>query len=260
MKKGLLRIYGSPLAVIGAMLCLVPPAPARAQRGAQAGAEGAAPSAQQGAQIDLTGYWVSIVTEDWRWRMVTPPKGDYASIPLNAAAREVADGWDIATDVANGNECRAFGVGGIMRMPGRVHVLWEGENTLRIDTDAGTQTRLLPFDNTPPPTEPTWQGHSVAQWETIGGGRGQPPTGGNLKVVTTGMKMGYLRWNGVPYSEEAVITEYFDRHSAFGQEWFTVTTIVEDPMYLNQPFITSSHFRKLPDTENGWNPTPCSVI
>src|SRR5581483_2851396 len=58
------------------------------------------------APIDLTGTWVSIVTEDWRFRMVTPPKGDYASVPLNAAARAVADKWDPAKDEAEGNACK----------------------------------------------------------------------------------------------------------------------------------------------------------
>src|SRR5213596_4198853 len=111
------------------------------------------------APIDLTGYWVSIVTEDWRFRMVTPPKGDYASVPLNAEGRRVADTWDLAKDIAAGNQCKAFAVGNVMRNPGRVHITWENEKTLRIDTDAGTQTRLLHFGESQPPAEATWQGH-----------------------------------------------------------------------------------------------------
>ena len=62
-----------------------------------------------GAPIDMTGYWVSIVTEDWRFRMVTPAKGDYASVPVNAEARKVADAWDPAKDEAEGNQCKAYG-------------------------------------------------------------------------------------------------------------------------------------------------------
>ena len=202
---------------------------------------------------------MSIVTEDWRFRMVTPSKGDYASLPLNAEGRRVADTWDLAKDEAAGNQCKAFGVGNVMRNPGRVRITWENENTLRIDTDAGTQTRQLHFGESQPPAQPTWQGHSVASWEMRAQGRGQQqPRGGSLKVVTTHMRPGYLRKNGVPYSENTVVTEYFDRHSDYGAEWFTVTTIVNDPKYLTDEFITSTHFRKEPDGSK-FSPTPCET-
>jgi hypothetical protein len=245
--------------------------------------------------IDLTGNWVSVVTEDWRFRMVTPPKGDYASVPLNAAARAVADAWDPAKDTAAGNACKSYGAAGIMRVPGRLRISWQDDTTLKIETDAGTQTRLLHFTGTPG-GEPSWQGYSAAVWELAGaparggappppapaggtvtppaggaagapgaagpgrGGRGAPPPrGGSLKVTTTRLKEGYLRKNGVPYSENAIVTEYFDRHTeSNGDEWFTVTTIVEDPKYLAQTFITSTHFKK---EANGskWSPSPCKA-
>jgi hypothetical protein len=214
------------------------------------------PTPRAAAPNDLTGYWVSIITEDWRWRMMTPPPKDYASVPMTAAARTAADAWNPAADRAAGNECRPYGAGGIMRVPGRMHITWEDDETLRIDTDAGSQTRLFHFGEFTPSREPTWQGNSVASWEMVGATRGRPPTGGSLKVVTTGMKSGYVRWNGVPYSEDAVITEHYDRYSAFDQEWVTITTIVEDPVYFTGPFITSSDFRKEPDGSK-WDPTPC---
>jgi hypothetical protein len=232
------------------------------------------------APLDLTGYWVSIVTEDWRYRMVTPKKGDYPSVPLNAAARRAADGWDPAKDEASGDACKSYGVGNIMRVPGRVHITWQDDNTIKIETDAGTQTRLLHFGDTaqPPGGDAGWQGYSVARWEIAGpqrrgglGGAPPPPEGrgrapgapaargGSLKVVTTHMKAGYLRKNGVPYSQNAIITEYFDRHTeANGDRWFTVTTIVDDPTYLNEPFITSSHFRQEPNAAR-WRPSPCTA-
>jgi hypothetical protein len=229
-------------------------------------------TARAGAPIDLTGYWVSVVTEDWRYRMMTPRKGDYASVPLNAAARKAADAWDPAKDAASGNACRSYGVANIMRVAGRVHVTWQDDETLKIDSDAGTQTRLLHFgDAAPPPSgDAGWQGYSVARWQIAGPqrrggapGRGRgapaPPRGGALKVVTSRMKAGYLRKNGVPYSEKAIVTEYFDRHSEpNGDQWFTVTTIVEDPTYLDEPFITSSHFKREPDGAK-WHPTACSA-
>ena len=114
-----------------------------AQRGG--GAQRPPASARQIAPYDFTGYWVSVVTEDWRWRMMTPAKGDYASVPLNRAAERVADAWDPAKDEATGEECRAYGAPAIMRVPGRIHITWENDTTLRIDTEAGTQTRLLRF-------------------------------------------------------------------------------------------------------------------
>jgi hypothetical protein len=165
---------------------------------------GGAPTAQAAAPIDLTGYWVSIVTEDWRFRMLIPGKGDYASVPLNAEAIKVADAWDPAKDEAAGNQCKSYGAAAIMRVPGRVHISWENESTLKIETDAGMQTRLFYFGRPQPPSaQPAWQGSSVAKWEYAGGARGPQPgegsRGGDLKVVTTHMRPGYLRKNGVPY-------------------------------------------------------------
>src|SRR5215470_3073266 len=103
-------------------------------------------SARAAARADLTGNWVAQLTEDWRWRMITPPKGDYASVPLNGEGRKVADGWDLARDNQAGEQCRAFGAGGIMRQPTRLRIAWADDNTLRVETDAGQQTRLFRFD------------------------------------------------------------------------------------------------------------------
>src|SRR5262245_23225881 len=228
----------------------------------QAPAAPAAPRAA--APFDLNGYWVSVVSEDWAWRMVTPPKGDYASVPLNDEGRRVAGLWDPAKDEATGNQCRSYGVAHIMRVPGRLRITWADGAALTIETDAGQQTRLLKFAASPAPAgEPDWQGHSIATWDVAGGrgagGRGAPPPrSGSLKVVTTRMKPGYLRQNGVPYSENARVTEYFDRHVESNGEWFTVTTIVEDPKYLAQPFITSTDFKKEPDGSK-WRPTACTA-
>jgi hypothetical protein len=289
-----------------------PAAPTQPAQGR--GGRGQVPQTPQAqAPIDLTGWWVSVVTEDWRWRMVTPPKGDYASVPINDDARKVADAWDPAKDEREGNACKAYGVGGIMRVPGRVHITWQDQDTLKIETDAGTQTRLLHFapaaDFSGPRSElsssleQSWQGSSAATWDILnppargnplfggastptpggdggaaagggadgarGGGRGRagnanpppPPVQryGSLKVITTKIKPGYLRKNGVPYSENATVTEYFDRHKeSNGDEWLTVTTLVEDLKYLNQPFTTSSHFKKEPDGSK-WRPTPCAA-
>jgi len=246
------------------------------QGGAPAGRQaGPPPTARVAAPIDLTGQWVSIVTEDWRWRMVTPPKGDYSSVPLNPEGRKVADGWDLAADNASGNQCRAFGAAAIMRVPARVRISWQDDSTLKLETDAGQQTRLFRFASPTPsgvlPSSPipagarSWQGVSSAQWfrqpQTRGlgfGGRGALP-GGSLRVVTRNLRAGYLRTNGVPYSEDAVVTEAFHRHDEpNGDAYFTVTVIVEDPKYLTQPFITSSSFKRESD-QSKWTPAPCQT-
>ena len=255
----LLAIAASPLSFIAA-------AHPRAQRtGPPAPARLPALSARAMTPIDLTGYWVSIVTEDWRFRMIVPDKGDYASVPLNPHGREVANTWDAAKDEADGNQCRSYGAAAIMRMPGRIHIYWQDDNTLRVDTDSGMQTRLLRFQSSAPPAgEATWQGNSVADWEGLKPApffmatqNTGPSAEGYLKVITTNMRPGYLRKNGVPYSSDAVLEEYFDTFRELnGDQWLVVTTIVHDPTYLFQPFITSSHFKKL-STASGWDPTEC---
>jgi hypothetical protein len=227
-------------------------------------------TAKQAAPVDFTGYWVSVVTEDWRWRMVTPIKGDFASIPLNAEGRKLGMAWDPAKDEAAGEQCKAYGAPALMRVPGRLHITWEDDNTLKMETDAGTQTRLLHFTGTPPqPPKPGWQGYSAANWERPVRGSGAPQAGlgatreGNqgrsLEVVTTQMRPGYLRKNGPPYSGSAVLKEYFDlSKERNGDTWFVMTTVVEDPQYLTEPFVTSTNFKKEPDGSK-WAPTACSA-
>jgi len=208
-----------------------------------------ASTARASAPMDLTGYWVAFVTEDWRFRMVTPRKGDYQAVPMTEQARKVADAWDPAADEASGNQCKAYGAAAIMRVPARFHITWQDDNTLRIDTDAGMQTRLFHFNAPPSPGERSWQGYSTAQWE-------RPKS---LKVATTNLRSGYLRKNGVPYSENAAVTEYFDiAPLPNGGQLLLVTSIVDDPQYLRQPFTVSSQFKKEADGSK-WDPTPCTA-
>ncbi len=258
---------------------------ASAQQAAQPAAPEAPRTPRSIAPIDLTGYWVSIVTEDWRWRMMTPSKGDYASVPINDEGRRVADTWNLAKDEAAGLACKPYGVGNIVRMPGRMHITWQDDKTLKAEFDAGTQTRLLHFDRpaaAAKPAEKTWQGYSAAEWQVAGqtvdvdrngipqaanAGRGRgrrgggpPPAGGSLFVTTTNFRDGYLRKNGVPYSANATITEYFDKvgPEPNGDVILLVRTVVDDPKYLQTPFITSTHF-KLEKDGSKWNPSPCKI-
>jgi hypothetical protein len=222
------------------------------------GGRGEPPRTPKAAALyDITGYWVSVVSEDWRFRMVMPLKGDYNGIALNAEGRRVADGWDPVKDEAAGEQCKSYGAPALMRVPGRLHITWQDDQTLKMEADSGQQTRLLHFDSTESGAG-TWQGYSKAIWETVPAGRGAAPIG-SLKAVTTRLKPGYLRKNGVPYSANAVLTEYFDRvNEPGGDAYLVITTTVKDPTYLAQPFLTSSHYRKQPDS-SGWRLTPCST-
>jgi hypothetical protein len=216
-------------------------------------------TARQAAPIDLTGQWVSIVTEDWRFRMVTPPKGDYPGTLLSPAGEQIASSWDPAKDEAEGNQCKSYGAAGLMRVPGRLRISWENDSTLKIETDSGRQTRLFHFGGVDEPTEESLQGFSKAEWQPHGGGFGRPVTGGSLEVVTTHLQEGYLRKNGVPYSASTVLTEYFDiLQEPDGSQWLVVKSIVEDPVYHTNAFVTSSNFRKQTD-RSGWDPEPCTV-
>ena len=210
----------------------------------------AAATAKASAPVDMTGYWVAVVTKDWRFRMVTPRKGDYQSVPMTEQARKIADAWNPVADAASGDQCKAYGAAAIMRVPARFHIAWQDDNTLRVDSDSGMQTRLFHFNSTPLSTgERTRQGYSTAQWQTSA----------SLKVATTNLRAGYLRKNGVPYSENAAVTEYFDMAPLpSGGQVLLVTTIVDDPQYLQQPFIVSSEFKKEADGSK-WDPTACTV-
>ncbi len=226
--------------------------PAAAQFGPPPAPQG---PARDTAPIDLTGQWVSIVTEDWRFRMVTPPANDFPGLPLNGAARAAAQQWDPERDAAEGNACKAYGAGGIMRMPTRLRIDWDGPEVLEIRTDAGRQLRRLQFTDEPDRSGAgDWQGVSVADWEFHG-----RSGNGSLTVVTTDMRAGYFRKNGVPYSEDAVLTEYYDllrQHD--GSEWLVVLSVLDDPAYFTQPIITSTNFRRETDRA-GWDPTDCRV-
>ncbi len=219
------------------------------------------------APIDLTGYWVSQIVDEWRFR-VTPIKGDILYMPLNAEARRIAGAWDPDKDEAEGKQCKAYGAVGLMQRPGRVHITWVDDNTLRIDADAGNQTRTLHFGDRPAQLgAPSLQGYSVASWEGPGFGTGRgrgfgrapagPPKTGTLKVVTTNLLPGYLRKNGVPYDGKTELTEYINLlPGAQGDTYFILTAMVDDPTYLTGPFIRSYQFKKQPDAA-GWDPTPC---
>jgi hypothetical protein len=226
---------------------------------AQGGRGQAPPTPRAAAPIDLTGMWVSLVTDDWRWRMMTPPKGDVLYLPVNAEGRKVAEAWDPARDEAAGEQCKAYGAPGLMALPGRLRIAWDNDTTLKIEADTGTQTRLLHFGGARTAGGATLQGYSAAEWDVRGGRRGGGARAGQLKVVTTRLKPGYFRKNGVPYGANAVLTEYYARLTEDnGDQYLVITRLLEDPQYLTGPYVRSVQFKRQNDA-TGWNPTPCSA-
>ncbi len=230
----------------------------------------APPTPRAAAPIDLAGYWVSVVSEEWRYRMVTPAKGDFGGVPMTPEAESVANAWDPAADERAGEQCRSYGAPAIMRVPGRLHITWVDDNTLQMETDTGMQKRLFRFGAAASrPAEPSWQGSSAAAWDLppVGGTMAESfnvtvpnrnPVNGTMKAVTKNLLPGYLHKNGIPYSENAVLTEYFNIVGGpQGTLWLVVTSLVEDARYLRQPFLFSTQFKKQSDSK-GWDPTPCS--
>jgi len=234
-------ILRATLVAGAAAVLLALPLDSAAQRGRGAAAEVSTPRSE--AAIDITGTWTAVISEDWPLRMITPAKGDYTRMPLTPAARKVADAWDPARDEAAGEQCKAYGAPAIMRLPGRLRIAWQSDATLRLELEAGTQTRTFHFDAPPAASAPSWQGASRAEWQYTR----VPPRSGELKVVTNRLRPGYLRKNGVPYSANTTMTEYYHRMDApNGDTWLTIVTEVKDPENLQQPFVQSTHFKKLP--------------
>jgi len=231
---------------------------------AQAQRRGNAPAPQlsgrEASPIDITGDWVSLITDDWVYRMITPAKGDYSYVPLNAEGRRVADTWDPAADAAAGEDCKAYAAPAIMRLPSRVHISWQDDNTLELDIDTGMQTRLFHFGQSEPQGARSWQGWSHAEWQisgnidrqlVFGGARTslqEVPRNGSLKVDTSNLRAGYLRRNGVPYSEDAFMTEYYNLIvEDDGNQYLVIQTFVEDPKYLSSHFVRTLQFKREPD-------------
>lgn len=230
-------------------------------------------SGRSGARADLTGTWVSIVTEDWRYRMVTPQIGDLAGVPINEQGKEYALNWRPEMDESN--ECRAYGAASIMHKPGRIKISWQDDATLKLEFDAGNQVRYLHFDPSVEAGEPSRQGHSIARWEAPRGQQVSPgitnvvPIGQQfprtemvsnaLQVITNNLIPGYLRKNGLPYSDQVQVREYYDLITIpDGSTWLIVDIIVEDPIYLEAPWVTSMNFKK-ESNDSKWNPEDCFV-
>jgi hypothetical protein len=220
------------------------------------------------APFDPSGYWVALVTQDWRYRMVVPGPGQYSGIPLNLAAKQFADNWKAADYTAAGKECAAYGAPALLMLPTRLHISWQDDNTLRVETDAGQQTRLLHF-NDRAVAAASLQGDSRAKWLTPApafgsGGRGGPgaaaaPKYGVLRVATTNLLAGLLRKNGVPYSDMTTLQEDWMLNSVpGGADYLTVSALIKDPVYLRADYYVAPVFVRESDAAK-WQPAPCTL-
>jgi hypothetical protein len=246
-----------------------PPGAAPPAAGAP-GAPGPALTAKAGAPFDPTGLWVSLVTRDWHFRMVVPRRGEYQGIPLNLAGKQRADAWDEKADEKLGNQCAPYGAGVVMLVPERLRIGWLDEDTLRIETDAGMQTRLLRFrpDVGAAPVPASWQGQSKAAWllhaasepPALGGQVADEGHFGVLKITTDNMLAGLIRKNGVAYSEHSSLTEYWDlqQDPVTKTEYLIVTASLHDPDLLLTNYNYVATFQRESDASK-WDPTPCSL-
>ena len=207
------------------------------------------------AQVDLTGTWSPRYQEDFSERVPGPELGDYTGLPLTDGARRYAESWDPARITMPEEQCRVHISPYIYRGPTNI-AIWDERDPAtreliaikhRISTFDQERTIYMDGRPHPPAYAPhTWMGFSTGVWQ-----------GNMLVVTTTHIKKGWLRANGVPYSDSATITEHFMRYAVPDSgEWLTVRMVVDDPLYLVQPFMTSTNFKREADGSK-WNPRPC---
>ena len=196
------------------------------------------------APHDLSGYWEPLITEDFKLRTQGVKKGEYNGIELNDAARAIADQFkpDAGADELLFDKCGPHGAPRIMFTDTRLRIT-TGNAVVSMELEAEGQTRRFYLDKR------EWQGGEL-QWQ--GHSNAYPDGKSLLTVITRHMRPGLLRSNGIPYSEDAVLTEHYARHG----EYLTVIQALEDPEYLKSPFITSTSFRKIPDP-NDWRMGSC---
>ena len=182
--------------------------------------------------FDITGQWVAVVNEDWRWRMVTPPKGDTSSVPLNPAGRRVASWWDLAADRAQGRLCKAFGGPGLIRQPGRIRIRWKTTtrwswSSMPACKRAGCISALL-LPRSPGRFRVTrLMDQATAEPRDFGRGGGQQR--GSLGVY---QQFG----SGLPAAQRGTLQRAHRGEGVFDTftlpedgSWLIVTTVIEDP-------------------------------
>ena len=203
------------------------------------------------AQVDFTGEWAPRFYEDQPERVAGPELGDYLGLPITDAARMRADTWNAAIQTLPEWQCRPHSADYIWRGPSNLHIWKEVDPVTREITAFHAEwlrsvDNIYYLDGRPHPSANaahTWGGFATAKWE-----------GNMLTVTVTHLKEGYIRRNGVPRSDLASVTEHWIRHG----NWLTVVTIVNDLVYLTEPFIRSTDYELA--EHQLVPPYPCDVV
>jgi hypothetical protein len=186
------------------------------------------------AQIDLAGMWGQRFHEDSPERGGGPEIGDYTGLPVNDAARLRADSWTASKWTMPERQCEPhpadYGPRGpaSLRIESVVDPISQDVAEWHVTIMWQLQRRIIYMDGRPHPSahaQHSWQGFSTGEWEN-----------GMLKVTTTHLKEGWVRRNGLPRSDKATLTEYFIRND----DYLTLVTIVDDPVYLTEPLVRTS--------------------
>jgi cyclase len=203
------------------------------------------------AQYDLSGEWGARYHEDQPERIPGPEIGDYLGLPITDAARLRADSWDASIATLPEWQCRPHPADYGTRGPADLRIWKEVDNQTQqviayhTHVQWQAQERSIWMDGRPHPSEDephTWQGFSTGKWE-----------GNQLTVTTTHLKESYVRRNGVPRSDRAVLVEHWIRHGDF----MTLVSIITDPVYLSEPFIRTTNWQLAP--QQSIDPYPCEV-
>ena len=195
------------------------------------------------AQTDLAGVWAPLMHEDQPERGPGPEIGDYLGLPITAAMRLRAESWDASILTVPEHRCKphpsTYGFRGVGNLRITTQVDDKTQSIIKLHTHIQwqEQRRDIWMDGRPHPPEyaaHTWAGFSTGRWD-----------GNSLEVVTSHLKVGWLQRNGVAHSDRATMTERFIRHG----NYLTVVTMVDDPIYLEEPFIRTTNWVLNPDQE-----------
>jgi len=204
------------------------------------------------AQIDLVGEWAPQFHEDQPERVGGPNVGDYSGLPINEAARFMADAWEASILSVPEHQCKPHPADYSPRGPANLRISKEvdtaTQQTIALHTHISWQApeRTIWMDGRPHPpayAAHTWQGFSTGVWD-----------GDMLTITTTHLKMGWIRRNGVPRSDQAVVTEHLVRHDSY----LTWIVVIDDPVYLSEPFIRTTNF--VWDPHQQITPYPCQIV
>ena len=203
------------------------------------------------AQTDLAGHWVVRQHEDWQERGPGPEIVDYTGLPINDDARARALTYSPSALSLPERQClyyaphyNAIGPFGLEIWAdtdpdtGRV-VAWN------IGAFIDKAINTIWMDDRPHPGPNglhTFAGFTTGHWE-----------GNTLVAYMTHYKEGYLRRNGVPTSDQSTMTMYFTRHG----DMLTMLEVIEDPVYLTEPFLVSRNWVLDPNANMTRVPAPC---